>query len=79
VHAKGKPISREGNDIWESDALLHKVAEVTIGYAGADLANLLNEASILMVCTSLSNNSCLQIHICTAIYYLLDRGTEDLW
>jgi len=50
VHAKDKPIPREGDEVWESDALLHRVAELTIGYAGADLANLLNEASILMVC-----------------------------
>jgi cell division protease FtsH len=49
VHAKGKPIPREGDSVWESDALLHRVAELTIGYAGADLANLLNEAAILMV------------------------------
>ena len=49
VHAKDKPIPRGGNAVWESDALLHRVAELTIGMAGADLANLLNEASILMV------------------------------
>ena len=50
VHAKDKPIPREGNAVWESDALLHRTAELTIGMAGADLANLLNEASILMAC-----------------------------
>lgn len=33
----------------EADALLHQVADRTIGYSGADLANLLNEASILSV------------------------------
>ena len=49
MHAKDKPIPREGDSVWESDALLHRVAELTIGYAGADLANLLNEAAILMV------------------------------
>lgn len=49
MHAKDKAIPREGDEVWESDALLHKVAEQTIGYAGADLANLLNEAAILMV------------------------------
>ena len=49
MHAKDKPIPRGGNSVWESDALLHRVAELTIGMAGADLANLLNEASILMV------------------------------
>ena len=50
VHAKDKPIPREGDAVWESDALLHRTAELTIGMAGADLANLLNEASILMAC-----------------------------
>lgn len=50
VHAKDKQIPREGDEVWESDALLHRVADLTIGYAGADLANLLNEAAILMVC-----------------------------
>lgn len=54
VHAKGKPIPRGGDEVWESDALLHRVAELTIGYAGADLANLLNEAAILMVGASSS-------------------------
>ena len=49
MHAKDKPIPREGDSVWESDALLHRVGELTIGYAGADLANLLNEAAILMV------------------------------
>ena len=51
VHAKDKPIPREGDAVWESDALLHRTAELTIGMAGADLANLLNEASILMACS----------------------------
>ena len=62
VHAKDKPIPRGGNSVWESDALLHRVAELTIGMAGADLANLLNEASILMVrpssCFLASLNAC---------------------
>ena len=44
VHAKGKPIDRSGDD-----KLLSKVAELTIGYSGAELANLLNEAAILAV------------------------------
>lgn len=44
VHAKGKPIDRSNDD-----ALLTKVAELTIGYSGAELANLLNEAAILAV------------------------------
>ncbi|MDF1498713.1 MAG: ATP-dependent zinc metalloprotease FtsH [Patescibacteria group bacterium] len=39
VHAKGKPI--------EKDADLHKIAERTPGFSGAELFNLLNEAAIL--------------------------------
>lgn len=49
MHARGKPISTAGDETWESDALLHRVAELTVGYSGAELANLLNEAAILMV------------------------------
>jgi AAA+ lid domain len=49
VHARGKPIPRGGSDEYEDDALLSKVAELTIGYSGAELANLLNEAAILTV------------------------------
>jgi cell division protease FtsH len=41
VHAVGKPIAKEVS--------LRKVAERTPGFSGADLANLLNEASILAV------------------------------
>ncbi len=41
VHAKGKPMA--------ADVDLRKVAERTPGMAGADLENLLNEASILAV------------------------------
>ena len=48
VHAEGKPVSRAGDAVWDSDALLHRTAELTIGYSGAELANLLNEAAILM-------------------------------
>ena len=44
VHAKGKPIDRS-----DDDKLLSKVADLTIGYSGAELANLLNEAAILAV------------------------------
>ena len=39
VHAKGKPFE-EGVD-------LEKVAQTTVGFTGADLANLLNEAALL--------------------------------
>jgi cell division protease FtsH len=39
VHAKDKP--------FESDVDFKKVAQTTVGFAGADLANLLNEAALL--------------------------------
>ncbi|MBQ8496346.1 MAG: ATP-dependent zinc metalloprotease FtsH [Clostridia bacterium] len=39
VHAKDKPL--------ESDVDLAKIAQTTVGFAGADLANLLNEAALL--------------------------------
>ena len=39
VHAKDKP--------FESEVDLAKIAQTTVGFAGADLANLLNEAALL--------------------------------
>ncbi|MBQ7907456.1 MAG: ATP-dependent zinc metalloprotease FtsH [Clostridia bacterium] len=39
VHAKGKP--------FEESVDLHKIAQTTVGFTGADLANLLNEAALL--------------------------------
>ncbi len=39
VHAKGKP--------FEETVDLHKIAQTTVGFTGADLANLLNEAALL--------------------------------
>ena len=39
VHAKGKP--------FEEAVDFHKIAQTTVGFTGADLANLLNEAALL--------------------------------
>ena len=39
VHAKGKP--------FEQDVDLKKIAQTTVGFTGADLANLLNESALL--------------------------------
>ncbi|MBR6050312.1 MAG: AAA family ATPase, partial [Clostridia bacterium] len=39
VHAKGKP--------FENDVDFHRIAQRTVGFTGADLANLLNEAALL--------------------------------
>ena len=39
VHAKGKP--------FEQDVDMKKIAQTTVGFTGADLANLLNEAALL--------------------------------
>ena len=41
VHSKGKPLA--------PDVDLHEVAKLTIGYTGADLENLMNEAALLAV------------------------------
>lgn len=49
VHARKLNVPTEGNDKWESHALLNRTAELTDGYSGASLAALLNEASILSV------------------------------
>ncbi len=39
VHSKGKP--------FEETVDMHKIAQTTVGFTGADLANLLNEAALL--------------------------------
>lgn len=44
VHAEQKPVDRGDND-----AALKRISELTVGYSGAALANLLNEAAILSV------------------------------
>lgn len=44
VHARGKQIPRE-----DDDALLREAARRAVGYSGAELANMLNEAAILQV------------------------------
>lgn len=49
VHARGKLICRDGDEDYETDALLSRTAELTVGYSGAELANLLNEAAIIAV------------------------------
>ncbi|MCQ2423600.1 MAG: ATP-dependent zinc metalloprotease FtsH [Clostridia bacterium] len=39
VHAKGKPFEETVN--------MHRIAQTTVGFTGADLANLLNEAALM--------------------------------
>ena len=39
IHSKGKPLNE--------DVDMHKVAGITVGFSGADLGNLINEAAIL--------------------------------
>jgi len=46
VHARGKPV---GENPADAARILAETAKVTLGYSGADLANLLNEAAILSV------------------------------
>ncbi|CEG00306.1 P-loop containing nucleoside triphosphate hydrolase [Ostreococcus tauri] len=49
VHARKLNINRAGDEKYETDAFLHRVADLTTGFSGAELANLLNEAAILSV------------------------------
>lgn len=44
VHARNKPLDRSNDD-----ALLRQIADLAIGYSGAELANLMNESAILAV------------------------------
>jgi len=39
VHARNLNIDRGGDDKYESDAFLHRVADLTTGFSGAELAN----------------------------------------
>jgi cell division protease FtsH len=47
VHARGKQIPRD-----DDDAVLREAARKAVGYSGAELANMLNEAAILQVLIS---------------------------
>ncbi len=58
MHAANKPIDR-GN----GDQVLRRIAELAVGYSGAELANLLNEAAILAVSTPESGCS----HTCVLL------------
>ena len=57
VHAEGKSLDRGGDAEYETDALLSRTAALTIGYSGAELENLLNEAAILTVCSITTTTS----------------------
>lgn len=46
VHAANKPL--------DTDVSFEKLAQLTVGFAGADLANLLNEAALLTACRNRS-------------------------
>lgn len=49
MHAVDKQISRQGDLEFDTNALLRRTAQLTVGYSGAELANLLNEAAIIAV------------------------------
>lgn len=49
VHGRGKLIPTDGDEEFEDNALLRRTAQLTVGYSGAELANLLNEAAIIAV------------------------------
>ncbi len=63
VHARNKPLDRSNDD-----ALLRQIADLAIGYSGAELANLMNEAAILAVGLSCWSPS--------AALWLLGRGFD---
>lgn len=73
VHAAGKPISHEGGEGYETEALLHQAAERTVGYSGAELAGLLNEAAILAVCTSWCISTLLKLVLVRSSCYRHER------
>ena len=62
VHAANKPIDRGNND-----QVLRRIAELAVGYSGAELANLLNEGAILAVSTPISGPQ----HVCVPPVLLL--------
>lgn len=49
VHARGKQVPEEGDEQFEDNALLRRAAQLTVGFSGAELANVMNEAAILAV------------------------------
>lgn len=60
VHARNKPLDRSNDD-----ALLRQIADLAIGYSGAELANLMNESAILAVsCCFLL---CLRVPACALL------------
>lgn len=50
MHAKDKVLpGNSSDDKYPDDTILRETARLTMGYSGADLANILNEAAILSV------------------------------
>jgi cell division protease FtsH len=49
VHARGKQVGEEGDEQFQDNALLRRAAQLTVGFSGAELANVMNEAAILAV------------------------------
>ena len=70
VHAANKPIDRSNND-----QVLRRIAELAVGYSGAELANLLNEAAILAVSQHRRNLRSMITLLCThmSLLYVLHQ------